>query len=107
MNGVQTLGSERLDVLHVRAYGDSPVPLSTTHMRWPHGHSGHESTDSEQSALNDRAYDLKTANVGSSSRDVSLHVATGSNRPWYAVLHVRATSMDRCCLVAHSRPLQL
>ena len=77
---------------------------------------------------NFRTYDLNTANVGS-SRDFSHHVARGSNRPCYAVhpddsacpfmfwvhssyiakvcdtlshLHVRVTSMVRCCLVAHS-----
>ena len=31
-------------LLHVRANGDSPVSLAMTHMRWPHGKSGHEST---------------------------------------------------------------
>ena len=33
-------------LLHVRAYGDSPVSLAMTHMRWAHGQGGHESTDS-------------------------------------------------------------
>ena len=36
-------------LLHVRAYGDSPVSLAMTHMRWLHGQSGHESTGFTQS----------------------------------------------------------
>ena len=31
-------------LLHVRAYGDCPVSLAMTHMRWVHGQGGHEST---------------------------------------------------------------
>ena len=31
-------------LLHVRACGDCPVSLATTHMRWIHGQGGHEST---------------------------------------------------------------
>ena len=77
---------------------------------------------------NFRTYDLNTANAGS-FRVISLHVATGPNCPLCAVhpedsacplmfwvyslyiakvcdtsshLHVRETSMVRCCLVAHS-----
>ena len=38
-------------LLHVRAYGDSPVSLAMTHMRWLHGQRGHESTDNTQSVV--------------------------------------------------------
>ena len=31
-------------LLHVRAYGECPVSLAMTHMRWVHGQGGHEST---------------------------------------------------------------
>ena len=31
-------------LLHVRAYGDCPVSVAMTHVRWLHGESGHEST---------------------------------------------------------------
>ena len=36
---------EHVSVLHVRAYGDSPVSLAMTHMRWLSSQRGHESTD--------------------------------------------------------------
>ena len=32
-------------LLHVRAYGDCPVSLAMTHMRWLHGQCGHLSTE--------------------------------------------------------------
>ena len=32
-------------LLHVRAYGDSPVSSAMTHMRWQQGRRGRESTD--------------------------------------------------------------
>ena len=38
-------------LLHVRANGDGPVSLAMTHMRWLHGQSGHESTDSTLSVV--------------------------------------------------------
>ena len=38
-------------LLHVRAYGDSPVSLAMTHMRWLHGQSGHESTGCTRSVV--------------------------------------------------------
>ena len=38
-------------LLHVRAYGDSPVSLAMTHMRRLHGQSGHESTGYTQSVV--------------------------------------------------------
>ena len=38
-------------LLHVRAYGDSPVSLAMTHMRWLHGQSGHESTGYTRSVV--------------------------------------------------------
>ena len=41
--------SRRLGNVHVllgvRAFGDCPVSLATTHMRQKHGRAGHESTD--------------------------------------------------------------
>ena len=76
--------------------------------------------------VNVGTHHLNTANVGSTSRDFSRHVATGSNRPCCAVhpddsacppmfwvhsvhiskvrdtsthLHLRVMSLDRCCLV--------
>ena len=58
VNGSQTEGSERWRcfsnvnvLLHVRAYGDSPVSLAMTHMRWLHGQSGHESTGYTRSVV--------------------------------------------------------
>ena len=38
-------------LLHVRAYGDCPVSLAMTHMRWFHGRSGHESTGHTRSVV--------------------------------------------------------
>ena len=38
-------------LLHVRAYGDCPVSLAKTHMRWLHGRSGHESTGYTRSVV--------------------------------------------------------
>ena len=38
-------------LLHVRAYGDSPVSLAMTHMRWVHGQGGHKSTGYTQSVV--------------------------------------------------------
>ena len=38
-------------LLHVRAYGDCPVSLAMTHMRWFHGRSGHESTGYTRSVV--------------------------------------------------------
>ena len=85
--------------------------------------------DNNAGFVNVGTHHLNTANVGSTSPDFSRHVATGSNRPCWAVhpddsacpltfrvhslhiakvrdtsthLHVRVTSLDRCCHVAHS-----
>ena len=95
---------------------------------WVARHPPRRCSENEPSALNVRTYELDAANVGSSSRDFSLHFATGSNRPCCAVhpddsacplmfsvhslyiakfcdtstrLHVRVTSMDQCCLGLH------
>ena len=50
-------------LLHVQAYGDSPLSLATTHVRWLHGRSGHESTGYTQSGPQCRVASLAHGHV--------------------------------------------
>ena len=39
-------------LLHVRAYGDCPVSLAMTHIRWLHSQSGRQGTDHTMCVVN-------------------------------------------------------
>ena len=82
-------------LLRVRAFGDSPVSLAMTHMRWSSGQSGHESTDYTRNVVHCvdglRAYPIdRCSDKDASENEQDAHTEERTKAAWRHVLEPEA-----------------